>query len=60
MSVWLLILIVMSQPYVVERAEVLRTYLSEQACLDDHKKWIKQIPPNSNLGCVPLRGVSQT
>ncbi len=57
---WLRVLVVMSQPYVIERAEVLRTYPSENACLDDHKKWIKQIPPKSNLGCLPLRGVKHT
>ena len=43
-------------PLSVTQAEIAKTFQSEQECLKEIRKIPKeQIPPNVNMGCVPLK-----
>jgi len=55
--IWLLMVIYLGgDPLSVTQAEIAKTFQSEQECLKEIRKIPKeQIPPNVNMGCVPLK-----
>ena len=54
--IWLLIVVYLGgDPVSVVNADIAKTFQSEQRCMKEIAKIPKnQIPPNVNMGCVPL------
>jgi len=51
---WVLLFIIFSQPYMVDRVEVLGYYESKINCFDKAKSVLKNQPLRTTLSCVPI------
>lgn len=54
--IWLLIVVYLGgDPISIVNADIAKTFASEQNCIREIQKIPKsEIPPNVNMGCVPL------
>jgi len=60
---WILLMIILSNPPNIHivNAKVLGTYQDQQECTDNMDRALSlDPPPNTNVGCIKLKGVKQT
>ena len=56
---WILLVIIMAQPYSVERIEVLGSFHDAKKCESEKVRAVTLgLPTNMNIGCLKLEGVS--
>ncbi len=58
---WILLLVILTPPPVhIEHSTVLQIHYSEQTCIKELNRAMSlDPPPNTNLGCVKIEGVSR-
>ena len=55
---WILVVIIMAQPYSVERIEVLGSFQDVKKCESEKVRAVTLgLPNNMNIGCLKLEGV---
>ena len=58
---WILVVIIMAQPYSVERIEVLGSFYDNKKCESEKARALTVgLPMHMNIGCLKLDGVSLT
>ena len=58
---WILVVIIMAQPYSVERIEVLGAFHDNKKCESEKARALTVgLPTHMNFGCLKLDGVSLT
>lgn len=58
---WILVVIIMAQPYSVERIEVLGAFHDNKKCESEKARALTVgLPTHMNIGCLKLDGVSLT
>tara|TARA_R110002020_G_scaffold307502_3_gene523309 strand:+ start:100 stop:312 length:213 start_codon:yes stop_codon:yes gene_type:complete len=55
---WILLIVLFSQPFTVETVDILGEYTEKQACLKEQaragKTWGKDNPHHASFGCIQL------
>ena len=58
---WILLVIILGQPYQVERVEILGSFQESKKCESERERAVTlELPKNMNIGCLKLEGVSLT
>ena len=58
---WVLLMIVFSQPYQVANVDILGTYTLKAVCVSDQKRATAiPTPARTSFGCVKIEGVKRT
>ena len=58
---WVLLMIVFSQPYHVATVDILGTYSEKDVCVSEQRRATAILTPyRSSFGCVKIEGVKQT
>jgi hypothetical protein len=59
--VWVLLIIIFSQPYHVSTVDILGTYTEKIACVDAQQRAMAiPVPRKTSYGCVKIEGVKHT
>ena len=54
---WILLMIIFSQPFEVGQVDILGTYADQDQCMSEHSRAVElEVPQPASFGCVQLRG----
>ena len=58
---WVLLMIVFSQPYHVATVDILGTYSEKTVCVNEQERAMTlPVPQKTSFGCVKIEGVKRT
>jgi hypothetical protein len=57
---WILLMIIFSQPFEVGQVDILGTYADQDRCMSEHSRAIElETPQPASFGCIQLGGVHE-
>jgi hypothetical protein len=61
MKMWILLMIIFSQPYQVSEIQILGTYIQKPACEKEIKRALSvDVPTKSSFGCIEIEKFNAT
>ena len=60
MAMWILLMIIFSAPYEIEKVEILNTYHSKKKCVEEINRAIEmEVPRETSFGCVKIERIRE-
>ena len=60
MAMWILLMIIFSAPYEIEKVEILNTHHSKKKCVEEINRALTfEVPKQTSFGCVKIERVRE-
>ena len=58
---WILLMVVFSQPYEISTVDILNTYYNKKACTDEVNRALSiTVPVNTSFGCLKIEHIRRS
>ena len=58
---WILLMVVFSQPYEISTVDILNTYYNKRACTDEVNRALSiTVPVNTSFGCLKIEHIRRS